>query len=578
MICPPLGHEYVVSHRALRLLAERSSRSGRPALRIDYYGTGDAPGRIEAATLPVWIHGTGLALDVVKRRTRSRTASLIGLRVGGTIALASGLQRGDIGSLVLWDPVLDGQSYLAELRRRHEDWARAYEVNHWKSPPTGENHVLGYPISPSLRKSVEAVQAGELQRAPAFRVLLVLSRLEPSAERLVESLKKLDVSVDLLTSPEAAVWNQSVDVVVPAAPTGVLSEILAWLADAPGIPTPGRSPSLESPPHASGSPAARRAEAVGTSDRFAGDEIVEHAVSFGEPPRLVGILTGATTDATDTSASSPAPVPRHASSRSPAILFLNAGLLHRVGPKRLWVRAARRLARGGRTVFRFDFSGVGDSPPRRDGVPFHDSRVVETRAAMDLVAAETGHQRFVLIGLCTGADYGFRTALVDPRVVGVLLLDGYPYRTLGWYARHYGRRLLRPRSWSRLLSGKYSFGRELIRRLRPTVAPKLGDELSRQIPPRREMAAHLRGLVNRGTSLHFLYTGGMPAWYNYAGQFEAAFGRFGESLKVTFLGEADHLFTPPGCQEELLERVERWLDERYGTGEARRSAAFTAGA
>ena len=581
VICPPFRHEYVVSHLALRLLAEGLSRDGLPALRFDYLGTGDAAGETEDTTLELWIQSAGLAADEVRRRTQGSTVSLIGVRIGATVALQTALERRDVRSLVLWDPVLDGDAYLSGLRARQEDWARMYAVTHWRGPPGGEDHFLGYPMSPALRESLEAVRPEGLRRAPARRVLIVASRPDSGVE-LVKSLEELGVAVELLMIPEADVWNQSVDIVVSTVPTGVLRDMRSWLARASHDRASEDTASLESPSSEPGVVGLQRAGSARWRPSVELDQPVERAVIFGEPGRLVGVLTqppadhfSSEPDGSDAAHSSATSVPasNRSSTDSPAVILLNAGLIHRAGPQRLWVRAARRLALGGRSVLRFDYSGVGDSPPRQDHVPFHESRILETRAAMDFLTEETGHERFVLMGLCTGADYGFGTAMEDSRVVGLVLLDGYPFRTAGWYLRYYGRRMLSPRSWWRLLSGRYSFAGELIRRVKPARGPRMGEELARQIPTRSEMAKDLRALVSRGVHLHFVYTGGLPAWYNYEGQFEAAFGRFGDRVKVTYLGEADHVFTPPVCQQQLLDRLARWLGERFEVIEAAPAAS-----
>ena len=77
----------------------------------------------------------------------------------------------------------------------------------------------------------------------------------------------------------------------------------------------------------------------------------ERAIQFGSHRGLVGIVT--TPDATPD-----APRPTR------AIVMANVGLHHRVGPYRLYVDLARRLAARGFAALRFDLSGLGDSAAR----------------------------------------------------------------------------------------------------------------------------------------------------------------------------------------------------------------------
>ena len=76
--------------------------------------------------------------------------------------------------------------------------------------------------------------------------------------------------------------------------------------------------------------------------------VIEEPVLLGKSGSLAGIITDP---------------PAHAREASrPAVILLNAGLVHRVGPGRLYVRLSRRLAAHGFVVVRFDLSGIGDSP------------------------------------------------------------------------------------------------------------------------------------------------------------------------------------------------------------------------
>ena len=74
------------------------------------------------------------------------------------------------------------------------------------------------------------------------------------------------------------------------------------------------------------------------------------------------------------------PEPGAGAPQAPAVLWLSAGFLHRVGPNRLYVTMARRLAALGFTSVRFDFSGIGDSPPSSSGEAFEERTFPSTRA------------------------------------------------------------------------------------------------------------------------------------------------------------------------------------------------------
>ena len=113
----------------------------------------------------------------------------------------------------------------------------------------------------------------------------------------------------------------------------------------------------------------------------------ERAVRFGAHGTLIGIVTPP-----------PAGVTPHT-----AFAFLNAGVVHRVGPNRMHVTAARRLAARGFLCVRFDLSGLGDSSSRRDATPVDHAVVLETTEVLSTLQREYGVGRFVLAGLCSGA-------------------------------------------------------------------------------------------------------------------------------------------------------------------------------
>lgn len=277
----------------------------------------------------------------------------------------------------------------------------------------------------------------------------------------------------------------------------------------------------------------------------------EQVVTFGPSRELVGIDTSPT-------------VPRSA----PAILILNAGILHRVGPNRLHVELARRVATRGHRALRFDLAGIGDSPARRDGRDLGDGVKADIDAAIALLASPSG---VVVLGLCAGADNALRAAARNPQVVGAVLLDPTVFRTPGWYVRRARLRARDPASWRRL--GRVALAS--FTRVRERLAPRAAD--ARTTGPVKEegrpeffytgfstvlgVEAHLLAALAKGVQLYYAFTGGWSEIYNYETQLLDNHPRvdFGGHLRLRWNPDADHTYTPRPRREALLHDLDEWL-------------------
>jgi pimeloyl-ACP methyl ester carboxylesterase len=282
----------------------------------------------------------------------------------------------------------------------------------------------------------------------------------------------------------------------------------------------------------------------------------ERAIRFGSASQLLAIVTE--------------PDAKDRRTEAPGVVLLSSGLLHRVGACRMHVRMARALADAGYVSIRFDFAGLGDSDPRRDTLPFEKSGVLETQEAMAVLTEKYEVQQFVLAGLCSGADVAFYAAIEDPRVLSIIQLDPFVYRTPRYYIHRYGPRLLRFESWLNILTGKTYFGAAIKRALGKKKSD--GDDAHadeselvqspyvRAFPPREEVAAGLRTLVNRGVSLFHIFSGGQDEHFNYQGQYAASFKDvdFKGLLSEKHLPTATHIFTDLGHQAWLDKAVVEW--------------------
>lgn len=280
----------------------------------------------------------------------------------------------------------------------------------------------------------------------------------------------------------------------------------------------------------------------------------ETVVTFGGAARLVGVLTAAQ--------ARPGP-------GRPAVLLLNSGLIHRVAPNRLYVRLARELARIGFDCLRFDFSGIGDSSVRGDALPVEESGIAEAREAMDLLATTLGHQRFVLLGLCGGGYFSFRTACRDARVAGLALLNvrGHLHGadTAGAGAleeralrAHYRRIALAP-SYRRKNVLKILRGQFDLRGALRSLGRRRNGETSPAAPPSGS-ARDLDALCERGVQILNVYSeGDWSLDYLEAALGPDAIQRLSRSgCRFELLHGTNHVFTPCWSQDEVVRLLLDW--------------------
>jgi len=261
-----------------------------------------------------------------------------------------------------------------------------------------------------------------------------------------------------------------------------------------------------------------------------------------------------------------------AGSDRPVIVFLNSGIVHRVGMNRLTVSLARVLAERGSTVVRFDLSGIGDSDARPDALSPFDAAIADIREALDALAATTeGPLRVILAGLCSGADQSAYYAGLDPRVVGVILLEPSFPAPRRHYLHHYGGRLLRRESWRNVLTGKHPVWRKMQARVRALVDVAAEPAPSREDDPvgrerkvgdpevRAFLARTYRTLADRGVPVLTILSGEM---WHYREVFTDAFpeARFGAQLSLSYLADADHVFTALADQAELTRLILEWTE------------------
>ncbi len=277
---------------------------------------------------------------------------------------------------------------------------------------------------------------------------------------------------------------------------------------------------------------------------------LETGHTFGRSNNLVGIAKLAAT----------APAIRMGQSRDLCVVMLTAGMMHNAGPYRLHVELAQSLVKSDVSSFRFDLSGIGESLAVGSSADSTTRAVDETKQAIDFLHDKFGFNNFVLFGLCSGADDALNVALADTRVRGVVMLDGCGYRTPQYhYHRFVGRHLP-----FLLRRDKVVRKARSVLGLRDNSAPptSLAPGLDiREFPDRETAEKQLQTLVDRGTSLLSIYTGGVHQYYNHASQFKRMFPRLNDRGRITvrYHRQWDHVLYLAEDRIALIDEVTDWV-------------------
>ena len=354
-------------------MADQLADAGYVVLRFDYDGMGDSVGQLDDPNrVEAWLDSIRKAAGLL-RATGVERVGLVGLRIGGTLA-ALAAQDENIAALVLWDPVPTGRRFI-----REQEALKALSIGETEDVGgSGSAELLGMLLPPPLVEQLALIDMTGVAAPFARRTLMVARPDRPVNPRL-----RCRLTLEDCDWIETVGQAELVDVLPDdaAVPYETIDAISSWLADA----LDGR-PVAVTPP--------RSTSAIVGHDHQ-GRPIRERAMTMG-PHDLFGILT------------EPA-----ITSEAPAIVLLNAGLLHHVGPARLWVDLARTWAAHGFRVLRIDLSGIGDSGAR-PGQPTHLSYPPEALEDIAL-AVETvspgDPTNVILGGLCAGAYHAIEAGI-----------------------------------------------------------------------------------------------------------------------------------------------------------------------
>jgi alpha-beta hydrolase superfamily lysophospholipase len=372
VICQPIGKEQLNTYRGVKQLAEKLCDQGLLVLRFDYAGIGDSAGKqMEPDAVRRWCDSIVEAVHYV-RRAGAQEVALVGLRLGALLAASTVARCGDLCSLVLWDPVVSGRSYMREERALYQLSTDPQDALADKQAPLLGAMLHETAFSELAAMSLEQCHAATLQEC----YVLFAVRHEPrEPQRLQRSINYLQADALLLDEDHTAfVTPPSFVLTVPTASIDRLATRVAsaFRTGTSDVRTPIRD----------------TVEHVGSD----GQTILETLRCHGPHDLFAIHITPA--------------VPR-----GPVVIFHGTASEHRVGPTRLWVELARDLAARGIASVRFDRRGIGDSGPVADNESTPAYAPTDRADAREIVRAlRVPASQLLLVGLCSGAWQAASTA------------------------------------------------------------------------------------------------------------------------------------------------------------------------
>ncbi|HTD12083.1 MAG TPA: alpha/beta hydrolase [Steroidobacteraceae bacterium] len=566
VICNPFGNEALCAHRTIRHLSARAASAGFAVLRFDYDGTGDSAGHsFEAERLTSWVTSVQSAADTLIEASGVGRLYFAGFRLGATIAALASVARSDVYGLIAIVPVVRGGAYVRELRLLQRAMDARRDV-----APHEDAHFLesaGFALTAATQESLRQIDLTRLQQAPCQHVLIVDRGEMPIDLALVPALRELGSAVDHIA--ERGYTAMMLDPHESVVPEEILTAVLGWLENAERTATPAAISPEPSPP--TSNPARRKVTLtpLAIADPATGAEpqvaVEETLVQFGGAAQLFGVLSApAGGDAAPTAAS--------------AVVLLNAGAVHHVGPNRLYVALARHLARLGHTVLRMDLAGLGDSAPRAgepDNVVHPHAALQDVRNGIDFLRRERGARDVRALGLCSGAYHAFKGAVarlpLDAAVIVNPLTffwkDGmsltYPQHRVATDIMRYRSNAFSIASWRKLLSGQVDL-RQLSgvlwqHLLTLAAGPRhaAARALGRPLPD--DLRTELEHAAAGGIGLQFVFSDGDPGFelLRQGGGRSVRRLRARDELTVNVIPGADHTFTDLEARTVLVDVLTR---------------------
>lgn len=440
LMCSPVFEERKTCQRPMVELARELADAGLAVLRFDYAGCGDSDGAFKDHSLDDWEDNIADAGSLLRQLCGQPIIGAFGIRSGASFASLAATRGIIDGPLILCNPVIKGAKYVREELRKKlmkemitfggSQSSREVLIKRLEANQTID--FDGYEFTARLYRDIMRLDLPATTHYEHQNPVLLIA-INPNGDyakdlkTLEDGLSNCGTNVDSVTCRIEPFWNR-IGLVDTAPLRNVVTE---WLDRQ--LPTASTTP----PP----SPA----QVIGN----VADGTRETPVSFpaASPAKVRAILH-------------PPCSPRKPSH---AIIFCHGWTGNRLGPHRMFVKAARRLSRQGALCMRIDFTGRGNSDGAT-GTGSIQQMISNTKAAINFIQKKYPDVPLYLLGICSGGKVAIGAACDEPRIRGLVLWSGEALGHLRHAATNrrktmfalneYFKKLKSPQTWKKIVSGR----------------------------------------------------------------------------------------------------------------------------
>lgn len=198
LLCYPGTQEYNMAHWAFRRLSGLLSREGFHVMRFDWSGTGDSWGSTSDGTISRWLDDVSLAERELRDASGAASITLVGLRLGAAIGALACAGKVSVRQLVLWEPVVDGSTYIRELEvlDGRENMRLLHRLSH------DRDEIAGFVFPRDLRNAIAEIDLCSNPPRTSKQIKIVVGTEREDYRRYREALVRAGLNVVYEHVPE----------------------------------------------------------------------------------------------------------------------------------------------------------------------------------------------------------------------------------------------------------------------------------------------------------------------------------------------------------------------------------------